>query len=50
MSRILILLALTTALGGCVSATLSTCDGKDRRPINTPARADVFRASCGTAA
>lgn len=50
MRRLLILLALASALSGCASTTLPTCDGKDRRPINTPARVDVFHPSCGTAA
>ena len=50
MRKILILLALASILSGCVSTTLPSCDGKDRRPINTPARADVFHPSCGTAA
>ena len=50
MHRILILLALTSVLSGCASTILPTCDGKDRRPINTPARADVLYPSCGTAA
>lgn len=50
MRKILILLALASILSGCVSTTLPSCDGKDRRPVNTPARADVFHPSCGTAA
>jgi hypothetical protein len=50
MRKLLILLALASTLAGCASTTLPTCDGKDRRPINTPARADVFYPSCGTAA
>lgn len=50
MRRLLILLVLGSSLTGCASTTLPTCDGKDRRPINTPARADVLYPSCGTAA
>jgi uncharacterized protein YceK len=49
MRRLLILLALTSTLAGCAS-TLTTCDGKDRRPINTPDHAEVFYPSCGPAA
>ncbi len=50
MRRLLILLVLSSALTGCASTTTPTCDGKDRRPINAPARAEVFHPSCGTAA
>ena len=50
MRRVLILLALATALTGCASTGTPTCDGKDRRPINAPARAGGFHPSCGTAA
>lgn len=50
MRRLLILLALASALAGCASTTLPNCDGKNRRPINAPARADVLYPSCGTAA
>lgn len=50
MCRLLMLLALASVLTGCASTTLPTCDGMDRRPINAPARADIFYPSCGTAA
>lgn len=50
MRRLLILLALASALSGCASTTLRTCDGTDRRPINAPVRADILYPSCGTAA
>jgi hypothetical protein len=49
MRRLLILLAMASTLAGCAS-TLQVCDGKDRRPINTPARAEMVYPSCGTAA
>lgn len=50
MRRLLILLALTSALAGCASTTLPNCDGENRRPINAPARADVLYLSCGPVA
>ena len=46
MSRLFILLAIASALGGCAN-TLPTCEGKHRRPINDPARVDIVHASCG---
>jgi uncharacterized protein YceK len=49
MRRLLILLVMASILAGCASTT-RVCDGKDRRPINTPARAEVVYPSCGTAA
>lgn len=49
MRRLLILLALAGVLTGCASTRLPMCDGKDRRPINAPARADILYPSCGTA-
>jgi len=49
MRKILTLLALASTLAGCAS-TLSTCDGKDRRPVNGPVRAEIHYPSCGTAA
>lgn len=49
MRRLLILLAMAGSLAGCAS-TFHICDGKDRRPINTPAQAEVAHPSCGTAA
>jgi uncharacterized protein YceK len=45
MRKILILLALASVLHGCASV-LPTCDGKDRRPINAPVKADVVHPSC----
>lgn len=50
MRRVLIVLALASALTGCASTNTPTCDGKDRRPINAPASVGVFHPSCGTAA
>lgn len=50
MRRLSILLALAGALTGCASTTLPTCDGKDRRPINTPASTAVLYPSCGVTA
>lgn len=50
MRALLILLALASALTGCASTAVPTCDSKDRRPINAPASAGVFHPSCGTAA
>jgi hypothetical protein len=50
MRRLLILLALASALTGCASTSIPTCDGKERRPINAPAHADVLYPSCSTAA
>ena len=49
MRKLLILLALTSALEGCANTTL-TCDGRDRRPINSPDHAEVSYPSCGAAA
>ena len=49
MRRLLILLALASALSGCASA-LPTCDGAARRPINAPAHAEVVFPSCATLA
>lgn len=49
MRRLLILLALVGTLGGCAN-TPRVCDGEDRRPINTPVRAEVVFPSCGTTA
>lgn len=49
MRKILTLLALASTLAGCAS-TLPTCDGKDRRPINVPVRAETHYPSCGIAA
>jgi starvation-inducible outer membrane lipoprotein len=46
MRRLLFLLALASTLAGCAS-TPPTCDGNDRRPINTPDHAEVFYPSCG---
>jgi len=46
MRNLMILLVLTSTLAGCASA-LPTCDGKDRRPVNAPARAQVDYPSCG---
>jgi uncharacterized protein YceK len=49
MQRLLIMLALASILAGCAGIT-PTCDGKDRRPINAPAKAEVKYPSCGLAA
>jgi|GEM_PF-1901763 PBP1b-binding outer membrane lipoprotein LpoB len=49
MQRLLIVLALASILAGCAGTT-PTCDGKDRRPINAPAKAEVKYPSCGLAA
>jgi len=49
MQRLLIMLALASILAGCAGTT-PTCDGKDRRPINVPAKAEVKYPSCGLAA
>ena len=49
MRRLLIVLAMAGSLAGCAN-TVRVCDGKDRRPINTPAQAEVAYPSCGTAA
>lgn len=49
MQRLLIVLALASILTGCAGTT-PTCDGKDRRPINSPAKAEVNYPSCGLAA
>lgn len=49
MQRLLIVLALASILAGCAGTT-PTCDGKDRRPINAPAEAEVKYPSCGLAA
>lgn len=45
MRNLLTLLVLAGALAGCAHA-LPTCDGKDRRPINAPAHAQVDYPSC----
>jgi hypothetical protein len=49
MRSLFSLLAVASIVAGCAS-TLPSCDGKDRRPINAPAHAEVAYASCGTAA
>ena len=49
MQRLLTMLALASILAGCAGTT-PTCDGKDRRPINAPAKAVVKYPSCGLAA
>ncbi|WP_156648774.1 hypothetical protein [Massilia sp. Leaf139] len=49
MRKIFTLLAIAASVAGCAS-TLPTCDGKNRRPINAPDRAEVFHPSCGMAA
>lgn len=49
MRRLLTLLALASILAGCASK-LRVCDGKDRRPINPPGRAEVIHPSCGPTA
>jgi len=49
MQRILIVLAMASVLAGCASTT-PACDGKDRRPINDPVKAEVIYPSCGMAA
>lgn len=49
MRNLLITALLAAALAGC-AATLPTCDGRDRRPVNAPARADIIHPSCGSAA
>lgn len=47
MRNMLTMLAFVGAIAGCAS-TLPHCDGKDRRPINVPASAQVDYPSCGT--
>jgi len=49
MRNLLSLLAVASIVAGCASSP-PTCDGKDRRPINAPARAEVAYPSCGAAA
>lgn len=49
MQILLIKLALASILAGCAGTT-PTCDGKDRRPINAPAKAEVKYPSCSLAA
>jgi len=49
MKRLLTMLALASILAGCAGTT-PPCDGKDRRPINAPAKAEVKYPSCGVAA
>ncbi|TQK07826.1 hypothetical protein FBX97_3115 [Herbaspirillum sp. SJZ107] len=49
MRKLLPLLAMAGLLAGCASK-LPTCDGKDRRPINEPGRAELHYPSCGAAA
>lgn len=46
MRKLFLLLVTTSALAGCASA-LPTCDGKDRRPINSPVQAGIDHPSCG---
>lgn len=46
MRNLLTLLAMAGALAGCAH-TPPSCDGKDRRPINVPASAQVDYPSCG---
>lgn len=50
MCNLLIMLAIACVLAGCANVVLPTCDGKDRRPINDVARAEVVHPSCGAAA
>jgi hypothetical protein len=49
MQRLLTVLALASILAGC-AGTKPFCDGKDRRPINAPAKAEIKYPSCGLAA
>lgn len=49
MLRLLVLLIFAALLSGC-AGTLPLCDGTDRRPINTPARADAVHVSCANTA
>lgn len=49
MHKLLLALAIAVVVTGC-AGTLPTCDGKHRRPINVPDRAEAFHPSCGTAA
>jgi uncharacterized protein YceK len=49
MRKFFMLLAIAATVAGCAS-TLPSCDGKNRRPVNTPARAEVFYPSCGATA
>lgn len=49
MRKLILLVAVSAALAGC-AATLPTCDGSHRRPINTPVQAGAVHPSCGAAA
>lgn len=49
MRKFFISLAVAGTLAGCASP-LPTCDGKDRRPLNTPDRVEVYHPSCGATA
>lgn len=49
MRKLILLLVTTVVVAGC-AASLPTCDGKHRRPINAPAQAGIVHPSCGVAA
>lgn len=49
MRKLILLLVTTAVLAGC-AASLPTCDGKHRRPINAPAQAGIDYPGCGAAA
>jgi uncharacterized protein YceK len=49
MRRLMLALTVVSTLAGCAT-TLPTCDGKERRPINTPVKAEVPYPSCGRSA
>lgn len=48
--RLLVIILISTALAGCASTKLATCDGQDRRPVNAPPHAGATYPSCGLAA
>jgi uncharacterized protein YceK len=49
MRRLMFVLTVVCTLAGCAT-TLPTCDGKERRPINAPVKAEVSYPSCGHSA
>jgi len=49
MRKLILLVVVAAVLAGC-AATMSTCDGSHRRPINAPVQAGAVHPSCGAAA
>jgi len=49
MRKMILLVVLSAMVAGC-AATLPTCDGSHRRPINAPVQAGAVHPSCGAAA